>query len=244
MVGSAAAAPPNTVHEWDRFDRMWGALFHVALAVPTGVALLDSGFDPLRGVGLLAAVAVVVVARQVAARALLGVEEGSRRHLVIGLLWAAATAAAMVFLNNAEDAYFFALYGLFPQAFMMLPRTWAIVFDASLVPAVLVGANGISALEDSGFVASIIGSALLAPAIGLFFHAITRQSKQRHQAVLALQAAQDEAESLLRASLALSRARDPREVVAAVGACLADHGVETLALCRGRRTIGRLVRPG
>lgn len=244
VVGTAAAAPSSTVHEWDRFDRIWGALFHVTLGVPTVVALVGPGFEILRAVGLLATVAVVVVARQLAARALVGVAEGSRRHLTVGLLWGAATVAAMVLLVNAEDAFFFAIYGLFPQAFMMLPRTWAIVFDAALVPVVLVGADGVSTLEDPGVVASIVGSALSAPVIGLFFHSITRQSKQRHLAIVALEAAQDEAESLLQASLALNRARDPEEVVAAVGACLADHGVETLALCAGAECLASWSAPG
>ena len=233
MGSPPPAASPDTVHAWDRFDRMWVALFHVALGVPTVIALVGSGFNVARSAGLLAAVAVVAAARRLGVRALVDVEEESGRHLSIGLLWAVVTLPAMVVLVSAEQAFVFAMYGLFPQAFLMLPRNFAIAFAAALVPAVLIGAEGASALRESDFVVSVVGSALLAPAIGLFIHAISRQSEQRHLAILALEAAQQEAESLLHASLAVSRARTAEEVVAAVGSCLAPHGVDKVALCAG-----------
>lgn len=233
MAGTAAAASSDPVHAWDRLDRMWTAMFHLTLGVATVVAVAGSGLDPLRGAGLLAVVAAVVVARHRAVRALRGVEEESRRHLAVGLAWTAVTLPAMVLLVNAEEAYFFAVYGLFPQAFVMLPRNWAVGVSAALVPTVLIGAEGVSALDDSGFVVSVVGSALLAPAIGLFISAISRQSEQRHRAILALEAAHEEAESLLQASLAISRARTADEVAEAVGACLAGSGVDRLALWVG-----------
>ena len=137
----------------------------------------------------------------------------------------------MVVLVNADEVFFFLVYGVFPQAFTTLPRNWALGFSSLLVPAVLVGAQGVSALDDSGFVVSILGSALVAPAIGLFIDAIARQSQQRHEALVALAAAHDEAESLLQATLAMSRARTPADVVDAIGACLSGRGVERVALC-------------
>ena len=233
MAGTAAAASADPVHAWDRLDRMWTAVFHLTLGAATVVALAGSSFDPLRSASLVAGAAAVVVARRQAVRALVGVEEGGRRHLAVGLAWTAVTLPAMVFLMNAEGAYFFGIYGLFPQTFIMLPRNWAVGISAALVPAVLVGAEGVSALGDSGFAVSVVGSALLAPAIGLFVSAISRQSEQRHHAILALEAANEEAESLLQASLAISRARTAGEVVEAVGACLAGPGLDRLALCVG-----------
>ena len=233
MGSPPAAASRDRVHAWDRFDRMWVTLFHVALGVPTVIAWVGSRFNVARWVGVLAAVAVVAGARQLAARALADVEEGSGRHLAIGLLWAVVTLPAMVVLVNAEQVFVFAMYGLFPQSFLMLPRNFAIAFAAALVPAVLIGAEGVSALQESDFVVSVVGSALLAPAIGLFIHAISRQSEQRHLAILALETAQREAESLLQASLAISRARTADEVLAAVGSCLAPHGVDRVALRAG-----------
>ncbi len=206
-------------------------MFHVVLAVPTVVALAASGLEPLRWAGLVATVGVVAGARHLAGRAMTGRETESRRHLTIGLLWAATTLAGMVVLVRAEEVFVFALYGLFPQAFIMLPRNWAIGFSAALVPAVMVGAEGVGVVEDS--LLSIVGPAIMAPAIGMFVHAIGRQSEQRHETVLALQAAQDEAESLLEATMAISRASTPDDVAAAVGGCVSGHGVETLAMESG-----------
>ncbi|MGH9150932.1 MAG: sensor histidine kinase [Acidimicrobiales bacterium] len=209
------------------------AIFHVALGGATVVALGGSEFQPLRWIGLLAAVVLVAAARHLAERALIGVGEGSARHLAVGAMWTAVTLPAMVILVNAEGAFFFASYGLFPQAFRMLPRNWAMGFTAALVPAVLLGAQGISELGDSGFVVSVVGSALLGPAIGLFIHTISRQSEQRQEAIVALQAAQAEAECLLQASLAISAARSAEEVAAAVGTGLAGYRVRAVALLSG-----------
>ncbi|HEX2047282.1 MAG TPA: sensor histidine kinase [Acidimicrobiales bacterium] len=238
-MGAAAAAPSGAVHAWDRYDRMWVAMFHVALAVATVVALARLGPKPLDAAGLLLLVAVVAGARHLAARRLQGVEEESREHLVVGLAWAAATLPAMVVLVNAEEAFFFAMYGLFPQVFQMLPRKWAVAFAALIVPAVLVGARGASALRDWEFLVSVVGSAVLAPALGLFITAISRQSYERHEAILALQAAHEEAESVLQASLAISRARTGDEVAAAVGECLGGHGVDTVVLRAGGEPVAR-----
>ncbi len=149
MAGTVAAATSNAVHAWDRFDRTWMVMFHLAVGVPTVIALVASGVDPLRWAGLLVAVTVVVGARHLAVRRLTGTAEGNRRQLLVGLLWAAASLAAMVVLVNADEVFFFAIYGLFPQAFVMLPRNWAMGFSAALVPAVLLGAEGVSTFEDS-----------------------------------------------------------------------------------------------
>jgi hypothetical protein len=70
-------------------------------------------------------------------------------------------------------------------------------------------------------------------ALGVFIYGISRESEQRHAAIVALERAQAESELLLEASLAVSRARIPDEVVAAVGECLASHEVDSLAVWSG-----------
>ena len=235
MAATGAAPAPEPVHAWERFERTWVAMFHLALGVPTVVALAGAGAAPLRWALILAGAATVAGARHLATRALAGVEEESPRHLGVGLVWAAATLAAMVLLVDTEEAFFFALYGLFPQAFVLLPRNWALGFSAALVPVVLIGAKGPSVLGDAAV--SIVGSALLAPAIGLSVTAISRQSEQRQRAIVALQAAQDEAEALFRTSLAVSRARTVDEVVAALGESLAARGATRVSLDVGAEPV-------
>ncbi len=241
MAGWARAVSSERVDKRDRFERVWASIFHIVLGVPTAVSLATSGFDPVRWTGLVAGVAAIAGARHLAVRELARIEGDSRRRLTLGLMWAAVTLANVVLLVRADEVFVFAIYGLFPQTFMILPRNWAIGFSAALVPGVLLGAEGLAVLEDS--LASIVGSAVLAPAIGMFIHAIGRQSEERHQAILALQAAQVEAQSLLVATLAVSRARTPDEVVEAVGHCLSAHGVEAVAIDVGGTRVAVWHRP-
>lgn len=42
IAGTVAAASSDSVHAWDRFDRMWTAMFHLTLGVTTVVAVAGS----------------------------------------------------------------------------------------------------------------------------------------------------------------------------------------------------------
>ncbi len=229
VTETALRPSSSTVHAWERLSWLWPALFYVTLAVPT-VSASTSAESLGRRVAVLAAVVGVAAAREAAVRSVARVEEGGARQIVVGLAWAALTVAALVPLVDADRVFFFSLYGLFPQAFLILPRNWAIGVGAALFPVVIVGVEGVSALHEGDVVTSALGSALIALAIGVFIDGISRQSEERHQALIALEAANAEAESLLRASLAVARARTAEEVVAALGECLTGHGVRTVAL--------------
>ena len=231
----------GAAHAWDRFDGMWAALFYVTLGVPVAGVLADAGAGAANRLLVVAAAVAVAagrelavhrVARELSGRSVARTEQGSRRHLRVGLAWAAVTLAGMVVMVLADPRAFFALYGLFPQAFVVLPRSWAIGFAATLVPALLLAEEGTSGI-DGDFVASTVGSALVALALGVFIHGISRESEQRHDAIVALESARAESDALLAASLAVSRARSPSDVVAAVGRCLEGQGIEEVALRSG-----------
>ncbi len=211
--------------------------------MPTATVVVAASGSPGRRLGVLAMVAGAACAREVAVRSLARVEEGGGRHLAVGVAWAAVTVPVLVVLVDANRLFFFALYGLFPQGFVILPRNWAIGFAAALFPTVTLGVEGLSAVDEGDFLLSALGSALVAVAIGLFIDAISRQSVQRHEALVGLEAAHAEAESLLQASLAVVRARTPEEVVTAVGASLANRGVKAVALRVGGTEVASWTAP-
>ncbi len=221
-------AGPRAVHAWDRFDGMWAAVFYVTLGIPTVSSMVDADAGAGRRLSVVAAVAAMAGARELAVRRVarevtggssIGFAPGARDHVLVGLAWALATVAGLVVLVRADPIFFFALYGLFPQSFVVLPRNWAIAFAGVLVPTMLVAEEGMEAF-DGDFVTSAVGSGLVALVLGVFIHGISRESEDRHDAIVALEAAQAEAESLQRqlveaartTGVAEERARLAREI--------------------------------
>lgn len=174
--GSFPFARPAAVHAWDRLDGMWAGVFYVTLGIPTVAVLVDADSTGPRAL-LLASTAIVAGARELATRwiarevpggAAIRFADGARGHVVVGLGWAVVTLVGLIVLVRSEPMYFFALYGLFPQSFVVLPRNWAIAFAGLLVPAVLLAEGGApNALASSEFLITAVGSILVSVTLGL-----------------------------------------------------------------------------
>lgn len=87
------------------------------------------------------------------------------------------------------------------------------VAAALVLPVLIIGQGGLSAAAYASTWYASVGSGVLSVLIGLFIHAIARQSEQRRQAMEALTAAQAEvAAQARRAGVAEERARLAREI--------------------------------
>src|SRR6266536_598707 len=177
LVGSAAAADPTTSAWERRWRRLWHWLFAMTLVLPTVLTLLDGG-RPLGwqlATGGIAAAFGAWYAGLVMAHL-----RWWERPLPMLVYWAGALALFVVLIRRAV-IYFFLVYGLIPQAFMLLPGRWAYVAAAGVFVVASTAHWGVGVLTDPGRLTQLVGNLALASAVGLFINALARQSEERRR---------------------------------------------------------------
>jgi signal transduction histidine kinase len=192
LVGSAAA--DSTALAWEhRWRGLWNALFAATLLVPTVLTLLDGG-QPL---GWRLATAGIAAAFGVwYAGLVMAHPRWWERPLPMLVYWAGALALFVVLVWRA-DIYFVLVYGLIPQAFMLLPGRWAYLAAAGVFVLTATAQGGGGALTDPGMLAQLAGNFALASLLGLFINAIARQSEERRRIIVELEQARAENARLL-----------------------------------------------
>ncbi len=193
LVGSAAAADPTTSAWERRWRRLWHWLFAMTLVLPTVLTLLDGG-RPLGwrlATGGIAAAFGAWYAGLVMAHL-----RWWERPLPMLVYWAGALALFVVLIRRA-DIYFFLVYGLIPQAFMLLPGRWAYVAAAGVFVVASTAHWGVGVLTDPGRLTQLVGNLALASAVGLFINALARQSEERRRIIVELENARAENTRLL-----------------------------------------------
>jgi len=193
LVGSAAAADPTTSAWERRWRRLWHWLFAMTLVLPTVLTLLDGG-RPLGwrlATGGIAAAFGAWYAGLVMAHL-----RWWERPLPMMVYWAGALALFVVLIRRA-DIYFFLVYGLIPQAFMLLPGRWAYVAAAGVFVVASTAHWGVGVLTDPGRLTQLVGNLALASAVGLFINALARQSEERRRIIVELENARAENTRLL-----------------------------------------------
>src|SRR6266511_4056715 len=137
-----------------------------------------------------------------------GVGGGGRsHHLGVGAPLEAAVALAVCDdacpadradpARRRADIYFFLVYGLIPQAFMLLPGRWAYVAAAGVFVVASTAHWGVGVLTDPGRLTQLVGNLALASAVGLFINALARQSEERRRIIVELENARAENTRLL-----------------------------------------------
>src|SRR6266542_2171216 len=170
LVGSAAAADPTTSAWERRWRRLWHWLFAMTLVLPTVLTLLDGG----RPLGWRLATGGIAAA--------------------FGAWYA---GLVMAHLRWWERPLPILVYGLIPQAFMLLPGRWAYVAAAGVFVVASTAHWGVGVLTDPGRLTQLVGNLALASAVGLFINALARQSEERRRIIVELENARAENTRLL-----------------------------------------------
>jgi signal transduction histidine kinase len=167
----------------DRTVVGWHVLFY-ALVVVAGVVLTAQG----HGV-----VALPVLMLLALAYALIGVPayyRGDRRGV---LIYVAISYLALGALCSLDESALILLFALYPQAFLLLERRWAIGAATALTAVFTVVAllsDGWDSAELSWRLLLAAGNLAFALVIGLFIDGIIRESTRRKELVEELRAAQ------------------------------------------------------
>jgi len=172
-----------------RWARLWHAFFFAALGLPSALHAADPGIPAgTRAVTLAVAAALAVEYALVAVAHPRLDERPGPAALHVGVV----TVVFAVLLSR-DGRYFFLMYALYPQVFMLLPGRWAYA-GAVLVGllAALVGGDVTGVRRDPTVALTVVGNIALAVAVGLFVNAVTRQSEQRRQMIDALERARAE----------------------------------------------------
>jgi signal transduction histidine kinase len=190
---------------WDRFNRVWHALFAITLVAPTVAAAASAATHGQRllTIGLAAGFGIwyhTVLIRH---------PERWERPVPMLVYWSGA-AAFTVLLAARHDVYFVLLYSQYPLAFVTL-GWWALV-PISVITAL---AGWRLAFWQNGWqaVANVLVTTALSAAIGMFVHAIAVQSERRRDALRALEATRAELAATARhAGMLEERQRLAREL--------------------------------
>lgn len=174
----------------DQADLAWHGLFYLLLLFPAVLATMGDT-PPLPMWGLVVATTVWHAALTLPAHV-----PGKDLPLLRGLLALAGSCAGVLLLFGSSDAFTLSVYGLVPQAFVLLAR-WGMVAAAAVV--VVIGLwyrefdldGPLSAFE-------LLGSIILTIALGSFVHLIARQGLRRREALQALAAAREELDEAAR----------------------------------------------
>jgi len=235
----------------DRWTRLWHALFYLTLGVPTLLVVAD-GAVPTRErlTALAVATALVVWYRLV----IVAHPERYERLGPMALHLVVMTAAYCV-LVSIDTRYFFLLYSLFSQVFMLLPGRWAYAGAAGVgFLAAWTSGELDRVTTDPAVALAVLGNIGLAVAVGMFVRGLSNQSDQRRRMIgelertraelstalaenawllAAARADADAQAALHRAGAALSAAATADGIAAAVGEHLTPDGPAWVALLAG-----------
>lgn len=178
---------------WDHADLAWHGLFYLMLVVP---AVLATIADPAPGRWLPAWGLVVAIIAWHAGLTLPGNPPGVELPLWRGLLILAGSCAGVLVLFGLSSAFTLSVYGLIPQAFVLLGR-WGMVAAAAVVVAIGLRYRGFT-LDGPAGGFELVGAIILSVAVGGFVHLIARQSLRRREALQALAAARVELDEAAR----------------------------------------------
>ncbi|HET6706658.1 sensor histidine kinase [Amycolatopsis sp.] len=177
----------------DQADLAWHGLFYLLLLVP---AVLATIADPAPGRSLPTWGLVVATMVWHAALTLPGQAPGDDLSLWRGLLALIGSCVGVLVLFGLGETFTLSVYGLIPQAFVLLGR-WGAVAAAAVVVAIGLRYRGFDLNGPSGGF-ELAGSIILSVALGGFVHLIARQGLRRREALQALAAARVELDEAAR----------------------------------------------
>ena len=189
----------------------WHVLFGLMVAATLAISLAN-------GDGPLAVVLLVVL---VTAYLLLGLSALRRQSMALAVAYLAVAWAVLLVLEAHDPAALVLLFALYPQVFVLLPRSGAIAATVVLTLAfslVLVGLNGWTrdAWLWNGLAA--VGYIVFALVIGLFIDGLIRESRLNRRLLAELRETQTELAAAEREAGALEEreriARDIHDTIA------------------------------
>jgi signal transduction histidine kinase len=180
-TGTVTSVPAKRLGErdvMDYADLAWHGLFYVTLVLG-GVfaALNDPGPSRWLAIAGLVTATIAVHAALVLPARRPGVDPPLWRGV---LALAAICTGVLILLGTGQGAFVFALYGLFPQAFVLLGR-WGVVGATAVTALLIVRAKGFAVGREDMY--ALGGTVVVAVAIGTFVHLIARQSQRRKEAL-------------------------------------------------------------
>jgi signal transduction histidine kinase len=189
----------------------WHVLFGLMVAAALAISLANGD----------GALAVVLLAVLVGAYALLGMAAIRRQSMALAVGYLALAWAVLLVLEAHDPAALVLLFALYPQIFVLLPRSGAIAATVVLTLAfslVLVGLNGWTrdAWLWNGLAA--VGYIVFALVIGLFIDGLIRESRLNRTLLAELRATQADLAAAEREAGALEErerlARDIHDTIA------------------------------
>jgi signal transduction histidine kinase len=177
----------------DQADLAWHGLFYVLLLFP---AVLMSVADPAtdRWPAMWGLVVAIMVWH--AGLVLPVYRPGIDVPVWRGLLALVGSCAGVLALYGLGEAFVLSVYGLIPQAFVLLGR-WGMVAGAAVAAVIGLGYRGYD-LDGPTGVFELAGAVILSVAIGGFVHLVARQGLRRREALQALAAARVELDEAAR----------------------------------------------
>jgi signal transduction histidine kinase len=183
---------PDERDVWDQADLAWHGLFYLLLLFP---AVLMSFTGPAADEGPLMWALVVATIGWHAGLTLPGFKPGVEVPLRRGLPALTGSCAGVLVLVGVGEAYTLSVYGLIPQAFMLLGR-WGAVGAAGVIVAIVLRYRGLDLGPNGGF--ELAGAIISSVAVGVFVQLIARQGLRRREALRALAAARVELDEAAR----------------------------------------------
>ncbi len=146
-------------------------------------------------VGGSAAIAVPVLGVLVAAYLTLGLGAARRQSIRLSIAYLAIAYTCLLVLEWHDPSALVLLFALYPQGFVLLPRTGAIIATVILTLAfslVLVAYDGWTASSWAWHGLAAVGNVAFALIIGLFIDGIIRESRRSRELLTELRATQHE----------------------------------------------------
>ena len=173
---------------WDRWLWIWNVIYYASLFASLGIAYFSGDYvgSPAIMTGL-----VVALAAWHALSLLLGIRR-PRPSYVGNLVYLVAAVALWVPLSGFHPAFYIVVINFFGQFFGILPIVWAIPMGAALT-ALLIALQNIrtgDALTSSDVLIAVVVVTWWA-LLGLWIHAVMRQSQERKRLIDRLDAAQE-----------------------------------------------------
>jgi signal transduction histidine kinase len=170
---------------WEHADLAWHGLFYGTLVLGGVLAVVH---DPTPNYWLPAAGLVALVIAAHAALVLTIRKPGAELPIWRGLLaLATATACVLTLLGMGYGEFGVAFYGLFPQAFILLGLRWGVVGAATIAVLLVLHAKGFEVGRED--MSALVGSIVIAAAVGGFVYLVSQQSQRRREALEELAAA-------------------------------------------------------